>query len=473
VRSPTFCPILPGTPVLIAFLLFYTLGPVPALAADSTSPPGAAGEKDLTVKLPATGDYLVWLEAQTASGQQAQAPVHVTGDRAALPLPAAPAGLKEWRVLALDEKSGYAAAQTLPAKDAPSSVSFGPPEFNRVHKVRVQVTGAGDKPVASASVTLTDSKGGTLSHVIDASAAGTTEFTDVPSGAAKLGVTATGGKTTTKEVDINLPKGEKLQTIAVPQPEITAVVEPTAGSAPPATSASPEKAAEPKPTSGDKSTPESKSGSTPAPASPAPEPAPSGGGFGTLVGLILLGGIGYGVYLVGKNQGWTIDKTLARLGVQPVPAVTAGSPAGTPAPPPPPVDPNVCAFCGQRKDPVTGNCACSLDASALGSASAGSAFSSSGSGPRLVAVSGLAMGQIFPINGEAAIGRDSGNAVPLSMDSTVSRRHAVIAPDGGGYVIRDQGSSNGTYVNGARVTEAPLRPGDEVSIGGTRFRFEA
>jgi hypothetical protein len=28
-------------------------------------------------------------------------------------------------------------------------------------------------------------------------------------------------------------------------------------------------------------------------------------------------------------------------------------------------------------------------------------------------------------------------------------------------------------VNGARVTESPLRPGDEVSIGGTRFRFEA
>jgi pSer/pThr/pTyr-binding forkhead associated (FHA) protein len=59
------------------------------------------------------------------------------------------------------------------------------------------------------------------------------------------------------------------------------------------------------------------------------------------------------------------------------------------------------------------------------------------------------------------------------MDSTVSRRHAVIALDGGGHVIRDQGSSNGTFVNGARVAEAPLRPGDEVSIGGTRFRFEA
>src|SRR5438876_2261439 len=74
----------------------------------------ARAEKDLTVKLPTAGDYQVWLEAETASGPQAQAPERVTGDRASLPLPAPPTGLKEWRLLALDEKSGYAAAQTLP-----------------------------------------------------------------------------------------------------------------------------------------------------------------------------------------------------------------------------------------------------------------------------------------------------------------------------------------------------------------------
>src|SRR5438552_10641276 len=143
---------------------------------------------------------MVWLEAQTASGPQAQAPVRVTGDRAAVPVPAPPTGFKEWRVLVLDEKSGYAAEETLPAKETPSSVSFNTPDFNRVHKVRVQVTGAGDKPVGGASVTLTDSKGNTFSRVIDASAAGTAEFTDIPSGAAKLAVTATGGKPTTKDV---------------------------------------------------------------------------------------------------------------------------------------------------------------------------------------------------------------------------------------------------------------------------------
>src|SRR5437016_890864 len=195
----------------------------------------ARAEKDLTVKLPTAGDYQVWLEAETASGPQAQAPERVTGDRASLPLPAPPTGLKEWRLLALDEKSGYAAAQTLPAKDTPVQAGFTAADFNRVHRVRVQVTGAGEKPVAGASVTLTDARGSTISRVIDAGAAGVAEFTDLPSGAARLTVTPTGGKSMSKDVDIILPRGETTQQIAVPLPEVTAVVVPPAIATPAAT----------------------------------------------------------------------------------------------------------------------------------------------------------------------------------------------------------------------------------------------
>src|SRR5262249_57622489 len=92
--------------------------------------------------------------------------------------------------------------------------------------------------------------------------------------------------------------------------------------------------------------------------------------------------------------------------------------------------------------------------------------------PRLIGASGTYMGEIFPIAGEVVIGRDPGNPVPLSRDTTVSRRHARLVPEGGTFRLIDEGSSNGTYVNGQRVTEAVLQPGDEVSIGGTRFRFE-
>jgi hypothetical protein len=135
-------------------------------------------------------------------------------------------------------------------------------------------------------------------------------------------------------------------------------------------------------------------------------------------------------------------------------------------------DPNQCQFCGQMKDP-SGNCACTV---APGSLSAGfpasPAASAMGSGPRLVGMAGTYMGQVFPIAGAAVIGREPTNPVPLDRDTTASRRHAQITADGGSFRIQDLGSSNGTYVNGAKVTETLLNPGDEVSIGGTRFRFE-
>jgi len=459
------------TPALMMALALLLLLTVPA-----------AAQKDLTVKLPGAGDYLVWIEAHTSAGTKAEAPVTVSGDKAALTLPASQDGLHEWLVLALDQKSGYVAAKSLPAKDTPASLSLATTDFNRVHRVRVQVTGAGEKPVANASVTLTDSSGLALSKMIDTTSSGSAEFTDVPSGKGKVAVTAGGGKTTTKDVDVSLARGETVQAIAVPLPEVTAVVEPPAGTATTSPAAA-GKPSEEKPATGPEgagagktpgSTETGTTGSSAPPVAPAPTAQPSGGsGLGTLVGLILVFALLYWGYLQARNQGWTEDKVLARLGVQPVAPAPAGSIAGTPVPPSLPVDPNVCPFCGQRKDPATGTCACSLDTAPVGVAPGGSPFAGSGSGPRLVAVSGMAMGQIYPISSEATIGRDPTNSVPLSMDTTVSRRHAVIAAADGGFAIRDQGSSNGTFVNGARVTEAPLRPGDEVSIGGTRFRFEA
>jgi hypothetical protein len=59
------------------------------------------------------------------------------------------------------------------------------------------------------------------------------------------------------------------------------------------------------------------------------------------------------------------------------------------------------------------------------------------------------------------------------MDSNVSRRHAEIQPRGDGFVIVDLGSTNGTRVNGVRVSERELRDGDEVAVGNTRMVFQA
>ena len=58
-------------------------------------------------------------------------------------------------------------------------------------------------------------------------------------------------------------------------------------------------------------------------------------------------------------------------------------------------------------------------------------------------------------------------------DVTVSRKHAVFTRTGGGFVVRDVGSLNGTYVNRELVDHAGLRTGDEVQIGKFRLVFYA
>ncbi|HEY6797390.1 MAG TPA: FHA domain-containing protein [Kineosporiaceae bacterium] len=56
-------------------------------------------------------------------------------------------------------------------------------------------------------------------------------------------------------------------------------------------------------------------------------------------------------------------------------------------------------------------------------------------------------------------------------DATVSRKHAVFVQRAGGFAVQDEGSLNGTYVNGVSVSEAQLRAGDEIRIGKFRLTF--
>ncbi len=56
-------------------------------------------------------------------------------------------------------------------------------------------------------------------------------------------------------------------------------------------------------------------------------------------------------------------------------------------------------------------------------------------------------------------------------DVTVSRRHADILRTDTGYVVRDAGSLNGTYLNRERVESAPLADGDELQIGTFKLVF--
>ncbi len=79
----------------------------------------------------------------------------------------------------------------------------------------------------------------------------------------------------------------------------------------------------------------------------------------------------------------------------------------------------------------------------------------------------------FPLNKDhVIIGREVKCAIMLN-DNSVSRQHSSITRLAEGYLLRDLGSSNGTYVNGQRVQEYLLCDGDRVSIGDIEFWFEA
>ncbi|MFE7777182.1 DUF1707 and FHA domain-containing protein [Streptomyces sp. NPDC057445] len=71
------------------------------------------------------------------------------------------------------------------------------------------------------------------------------------------------------------------------------------------------------------------------------------------------------------------------------------------------------------------------------------------------------------------IGRDPANGLRLSHE-TVSRVHAELTLRGGLWVLRDLGSTNGTTVNGRRVTGAVVvQAGDMVGFGRMSFRLDA
>ena len=69
------------------------------------------------------------------------------------------------------------------------------------------------------------------------------------------------------------------------------------------------------------------------------------------------------------------------------------------------------------------------------------------------------------------VGRDKGCDVRVDS-SRVSRRHCCLAVDRDEVVVRDLSSTNGIRINGRRVEDGLLRPGDELEIAHLRYRLE-
>ena len=70
------------------------------------------------------------------------------------------------------------------------------------------------------------------------------------------------------------------------------------------------------------------------------------------------------------------------------------------------------------------------------------------------------------------VGKREGNDLVVD-DRAVSRNHIEIVPEEDSYLLRDLGSTNGTFVNETKIREAFLVPGDVIRIGSSRLEFIA
>ncbi len=155
---------------------------------------------------------------------------------------------------------------------------------------------------------------------------------------------------------------------------------------------------------------------------------------------------------------------------------------------------HLCPYCGSAKD-AYGNCQCTIAVQGVSSAqipggatsmyapsapvSAGGTLSSPAMGyqmqtqGRLTVQNGDKAGQVFLLQKEnTTLGREASCDIVLANDPSVSRLHAYIAGGAAGFVLQDNQSANGTWVNGQRVSTWQLTAGDNIQMGQTMLLFE-
>src|SRR5580692_11299294 len=93
---------------------------------------------------------------------------------------------------------------------------------------------------------------------------------------------------------------------------------------------------------------------------------------------------------------------------------------------------------------------------------------------QLVTMTGLERGRVLPLrDGDVVQLGCSQNLDILTRfrDPQIARVHCEIQVQGQRVLLQDARTSNGTFVNGIRITEKELQPGDVVKIGQTEMRF--
>ena len=401
----------------------------------------------IPVEMEKKGVYICWFTYPgTGSSQQTTEPVRVQGDKAVLSSnDISSIGANSVTLYVMDKRTGNVAVLPINSKNA---VQIKESAFEYVGSVSLRVVAEDGSPVESALVRVTDGAGTEHVSAITPADEGTLHLRNLAAGQINVKV-QTNGLKKTLDSDINLPLERNTpgfsSDIRVSGDVNTVSV-----------------------TEAKSNTSEDTGNHTENSKQNENKPHSSGGSIlSSLVGLILLAMIIAVIWVVLRSKGVTAKDALQKMGVQ-VTDDNQGQTTSTASQSPiPAVDSNKCPFCGQDKD-ASGNCACSLS----GSAQPSTVSSSAVFAPKLVGSQGTYAMRVFELGASSVVGREPNCDISLSEDSTVSRRHAVITVSGGECRIKDEGSSNGSYVNGAKITEQVLNPGDELRIGETKFRYE-
>jgi hypothetical protein len=90
----------------------------------------------------------------------------------------------------------------------------------------------------------------------------------------------------------------------------------------------------------------------------------------------------------------------------------------------------------------------------------------------IVPLQGSQRGELFTLSPASSIGTDPGCTVVLH-DKFMSSKHAEIKAEGGVWILKDLGSTNGTYVNDKRVDKHELVDNDFIKFGGSLVKFKS
>ncbi len=396
-----------------------------------------SAETIVKLKLPDENAYIYWFSYVDDSGKPVfTQPKRFRGPEETIDMDSKITKAKALRLFILDPVSGNEAVTDVDySKGKTSEITLKPSSFKYIRQVNVRIVNSRGNLIESALVTLTDLDARKQTFLLEPTFQGTAVFTDVPAGAASIKVVYSDGKTALQDIEIPLERDSLVYTGEVP----------VAGDVPIIKSAA-------------------KKEVSPSDATP---PRKRVSAFETiislLIGLVILGLVVSAIIFLLKTKGITAKDALAKIGAELPSGETNQTLIKQERKPSVQVPPGACPFCSQQKDPSTGACACSMPPQMRIQ-----------NVPRLVGVQGAFLGRVLELSDAiVSIGRGTENTIDLAEDNTVSRKHAVIIKQQNSFIIRDEGSSNGTFVNGSQVTEQVLNSGDEVQIGTTRFRFEA